>query len=172
MHTDSHVPQQQRRLQRHALVLMLLAFAAALMIPLYPNARTGLAAHLVGITAGLFLFGVAGVLPQLRLSARVRGLALLLLLASLYLGFLTQWAGALLGLSRMFVATAQGQAEGRALWETLVEWTIKGITPATIVPCLMLLWGLRGAAVSAAAPVMAPHATTMPASPAYRPHTP
>jgi (hydroxyamino)benzene mutase len=136
----------QRRLQRHALALLLLAFAAALMIPLYPVARTGLAAHVIGITGGLLLIGVASFVPQLRLAPRALKLALLLLVGSVHLGFLTQWIGALGGLSRMFVVTAAGRPEGLAWLETAVEVVIKGITPLTFVAVGLLLWGLRGVA--------------------------
>jgi (hydroxyamino)benzene mutase len=156
MNTPSLLPQDssanpavalwQRRLQRHALVLLLLAFVAALMIPLYPVAKTGLAAHVIGITSALWLFGVATLLPTLRLAPRTLSVTLATLLACLHLGFLTQWLGAFGGLSRMFIVTAAGRPEGLAWMETVVELLIKGITPLTLGVCIALLWGLRGAA--------------------------
>jgi hypothetical protein len=64
------------------------------------------------------------------------------LLPSLHLGFLTQWVGGLGGLSRMFIVTAPGQPEGAQWLETIVEYTIKGITPLTLIPFLILMIGL------------------------------
>jgi (hydroxyamino)benzene mutase len=134
-----------RSLQRQAMVLLLLAFVVALMIPLYPVAKTGLAAHVIGITAALLLLGVASLVTQLRLSTRWLQATLWMLLLCLYLGFLTQWIGAFGGLSRMFIVTALGRPEGLPWLETLIEWIIKGlITPLTFIACGLLLWGLRG----------------------------
>ena len=136
----------QRTLQRSAFALLLPACAAALLIPLYPVPRTGLAAHVIGITGALFLLGTSHLLPGLRLSARALSVAVTLLTVSVWLGFLTQWVGAFGGLSRMFVVTAAGRPEGWALLETAIEWLIKGITPLTFIGCAMVLWGLRGQA--------------------------
>jgi hydroxylaminobenzene mutase len=140
----------QRRLQQQAMGLLLLAFAAALMIPLYPVARTGLAAHVIGITGALLLLATATFVPHLRLGPQALAAALTLLVVCVHLGFLTQWIGAFGGLSRMFIVTAQGRAEGLAWLETAVELTIKGITPLTFIACGLLLWGLRGTAPRAA----------------------
>jgi (hydroxyamino)benzene mutase len=114
------------------------------MIPLYPVARTGLAAHVIGITGALLLLSTSSTLPSLRLTPRALAWACWLLLLCLYLGFLTQWIGAFGGLSRMFVVTAANRAEGLAWLETAVEWTIKGITPLTFIACGLFAWGLRG----------------------------
>jgi (hydroxyamino)benzene mutase len=144
---SSRIATAQRRLQRHAVVLLLLAFVAALMIPLYPNPKTGLAAHVIGITGALLLIGTATLLPGLRLAPPTRTAALVMLVASVELGFITQWLGAFGGLSRMFIVTALGRPEGNPLWETAIEWVIKGaITPLTFIACVLLLYGLRGAA--------------------------
>jgi hypothetical protein len=75
-----------------------------------------------------------------------------MLIVSLYLGFFTQWIGGLFGLSRMFIVTAAGLPEGNAAAERIVELIVKGITPLTILPFLILAYGLinRGNPATAA----------------------
>jgi (hydroxyamino)benzene mutase len=134
----------QRRLQWHASWLLLMALCVPLMIPLYPVAKTGLAAHVIGITGALLLLAVSWLLPVLRWTSRQRTASLLLLVISVHLGFLTQWAGAFGGLSRMFIVTAAGRPEGHPILESVVEVLIKGITPTTLIAVAMLIYGLRG----------------------------
>jgi hypothetical protein len=68
--------------------------------------------------------------------------AVWMLIPCLYLGFLTQWLGGLAGLSRMFVVTAAGQPEGNQLLENIMQWIVMGISPLTILPFIVLGYGL------------------------------
>lgn len=125
-------------------VLMSLAFVSALFMGSYPNPRTALAAHVIGITGGLFMIAAGQLLPRLRLSRLLLNATFWSLTVSVYLGFATQLAAATFDLTRMFVVTAVGRVERDAALEGLVEIVIKGITPLTMVPCLLIAWGLRG----------------------------
>jgi hypothetical protein len=119
-----------------------MGLVAGITIGFAAKPKTVLAAHVIGITTGLAAIGVAIALSRARLSDGALRLVAWTLLPSLYLGFLTQWIGGLFGLSRMFIVTAAGQPEGAQWLETVVEYTIKGITPLTILPFLVLLYGL------------------------------
>jgi hypothetical protein len=131
-----------RSMLLHGTVLVIGGLVAGLTIGLAPNPRTVLAAHVIGLTTGMAAMLVGLVLPHVRLSARLVDVMGWTLLPSLYLGFLTQWIGGLGGLSRMFNVTASGQPEGAAWLESLVEYTIKGITPLTLIPFVILIFGL------------------------------
>jgi (hydroxyamino)benzene mutase len=140
----TRIDSSQRALFLHGFVLMFIALASGLAIPHYANIRTGLAAHVIGITSGLLLMGLASAWPLLNLSMRLRTTAFWLLVLSLYIGFVGQVLGAIYGLSRMFPATAPGAPQGNAALETIVEIMTKGITPTTLVAIAIVIYGLRG----------------------------
>ena len=50
-----------------------------------------------------------------------------------------------MGLSRMFVVTAAGLPEGEPWAERAVELVVKGVPPLTIIPILIIGWGLAPA---------------------------
>jgi (hydroxyamino)benzene mutase len=139
-----------RRLLLLGFVLVLLALVCALFIPLYANPRTGLAAHNIGITSGLLLIAVGLVFPGLALGPIAGWMTFWSLTVSVYVGFVGQVLAATVGLSRMFVVTAAGQAEGPAQLELLVEIATKAITPLTLLPCFLVVWGLARSASKSA----------------------
>jgi hypothetical protein len=129
----------------HGTILILGGLLAGLTIGLAPNSRTVLAAHVIGLTTGMAAMLAGLVLPHVRLGQIWVSVMGWTILPALYIGFLTQWIGGLGGLSRMFIVTAQGQQEGAAWLETVVEYAIKGITPITLIPFMILIVGfLRG----------------------------
>lgn len=132
----------RRRLIINGAVLLLAGLVAGLTIGLAPNPRTVLAAHVIGLTTGMAAMLVGLLLPYTAINTRWMTVMGWTLLPSLHLGFITQWVGGLGGLSRMFIVTAIGQPEGAAWLETVVEYTIKGITPLTLIPFVILLVGL------------------------------
>jgi (hydroxyamino)benzene mutase len=126
----------------HGVIILTLGLAAGVTINFAKLPDTVLSAHVIGITAGLTAIAVAQLIPNLHLSPLLLRLASWMLLASLYLGFFTQWLGGLFGLTRMFIVTAAGLPEGNQTAERVVELIVKGITPLTILPFLILAWGL------------------------------
>lgn len=136
------LPPRSRRLLAHGTAILTLGLFAGLTIGAAARPETVLAAHLIGITAGLAAIATGLALPHVRLT-RSLGLTLeVFLVPSLYLGFLTQWLAGLFGLSRMFVVTAAGLPEGAQWAERVVEVIVLGITPLTILPFLILGWAL------------------------------
>jgi (hydroxyamino)benzene mutase len=140
------------RLRLHGVVILTLGLVAGVTINFAALPGTVLSAHVIGITAGLTAIAVAQLVPMVQLSALVLRLATWALLASLYLGFLTQWLGGMFGLTRMFIVTAAGLPEGNQTAERVVELIVKGITPLTILPFVVLAWGLVQAGRHATAP--------------------
>lgn len=143
--------------RRHALYgtgLITLGLLAGFSIPLAANRETVLAAHVIGLTTGMvaILFGL--LLAQTPLGSGWKRICEGLLVVSLFVGFFTQWLGGLFGLSRMFIVTAIAQAEGPAWAETAVELLIKGISPMTVLPFLILLVGLAKAPAARTAPAL------------------
>lgn len=135
-----------RHLMLQGVVLLILAFVCGLTIGLAANPRTVLAAHVIGITTGLTAIAVAVCQQHAHLSPFARRVMVWTLLPSLYLGFLTQWLAGFVPLSRMFIVTAAGDPEGAAWLETVVEIIVKGISPLTILPFIILAVGRHRAA--------------------------
>jgi (hydroxyamino)benzene mutase len=140
------------RLRLHGVVILTLGLVAGVTIGAAALPKTVLSAHVIGITAGLASMAVAQLLPHVRLSGTVMRITAWALLASLYLGFMTQWLGGMFGLTRMFIVTAVGLPEGNQAAERVVELIVKGITPLTILPFVVLAWGLVQAGRHATAP--------------------
>jgi hypothetical protein len=132
----------QRRLLMNGVILLLGGLVAGLTIGLAPNPRTVLAAHVIGLTTGMAAMLVGLLLPLIVINTRWLNVLVWTLLPSLHLGFITQWVGGLGGLSRMFTVTAAGQPEGAAWLETIVEYIVKGITPLTLIPFVILIVAL------------------------------
>jgi hypothetical protein len=141
-----------RRFRLHGVMILTLGLVAGVTINFAALPKTVLSAHVIGITAGLAAVAVAGLIPHVRLSVAMMRAVSWMLLASLYLGLLTQWLGGLFGLTRMFIVTAVGFPEGNQAAERIVELIVKGITPLTILPFLVLGWGLVRASRDATAP--------------------
>ena len=134
----------KRRLLWHGIFLCTLAFIIGLFIPLYANPRAGLAAHVIGITEGIFLAIVGFAYPQLKLSFAIAQTSFWMLIISAYVGLLGQFLSAAIGLKRMLVITGTGMTEGNFWMETSVEIATKGISVLLLVACAIILFGLRG----------------------------
>jgi (hydroxyamino)benzene mutase len=126
----------------HGLILLTLGLAAGVTIASAARPDTVLSAHVIGITCGLTAIAVGQLIPAVWLGRLALRAVQVMLLISLYLGFFTQWVGGTFGLSRMFIVTAAGLPEGNATAERVVELIVKGITPLTILPFVILAWGL------------------------------
>jgi hydroxylaminobenzene mutase len=140
---ENFVNQYRRRFLWHGFFLCFLGFIVPLFMPLYANPRTGLATHLLGITSGLFLIGVALSLPYLRIPQWIAKVKFWLLLISSYVGLVAEWLGALFGLKKVFIITGEGYTGGTLWMETGVEVAIKTITIFILVSCFIILFGLR-----------------------------
>jgi (hydroxyamino)benzene mutase len=125
----------------HGAVILVLGLTAGLTIQFAAQPETVLSAHVIGITAGSVAIVTGLALPHLRLSVVWQKVAVWLLLPCLWLGFLTQWIGGLFGLTRMFIVTAAGLPEGNQTAELIIEVIVKGISPLTILPFVILAVG-------------------------------
>jgi hydroxylaminobenzene mutase len=135
--------QIKRQLLWHGIFICTLAFIIGLFIPLYANPRAGLAAHVLGITEGMFLAIIGFVYPQLKLSFFLAQSNFWMLIISAYVGLLGQFLSAAFGLKRILVITGAGMAEGNVWMETSVEIATKGISVLLIAACAIVLFGLR-----------------------------
>jgi (hydroxyamino)benzene mutase len=133
----------KRRLLWHGIFLCTLAFIIGLFIPLYANPRAGLAAHVLGITEGMFLAIVGFVYPQLKLPFSLAQTSFWMLIISAYVGLLGQFLSSAFGLKRILVITGTGTAEGNFWMETSVEIATKGISVLLLIACAIVLFGLR-----------------------------
>jgi hypothetical protein len=122
----------------HGAAILALGLAAGLTIQAAALPETVLSAHVIGITAGCTAIATGLALPHASLSDHWAKVAVWLLIPCLWLGFLTQWIGGLYGLTRMFIVTAAGMPEGNQLAETAIEWIVKGISPLTILPFVII----------------------------------
>jgi hypothetical protein len=136
------LPHVTRHCAAHGALLIVLGLVAGLTIGATANPRSVLAAHVIGITAGLAAIAFSFLLPHAVLPQRLKTISAVLLIVALYIGFLTQWIGGLLGLLRMFIVTAAGQPEGAPWLELSIEILVKGISPITILPFLLVAYGL------------------------------
>jgi hydroxylaminobenzene mutase len=127
----------------HGIFICTLAFIIGLFIPLYANPRAGMAAHVLGITEGMFLAIIGFAYPQLKLSFFLARSSFWMLIISAYVGLFGQFLSAAFGLKRILVITGVGMAEGNLWMETGVEIATKAISVLLIVACAIVLFGLR-----------------------------
>jgi (hydroxyamino)benzene mutase len=133
----------KRRLLWHGIFICTLGFIIGLFIPLYANPRAGLAAHVLGITEGMFLAIAGFAYPQLKLSFLLARSSFWMLIISAYVGLLGQFLSAAFGLKRILVITGAGTGEGNIWMETIVEIATKSISVLLIFACAIVLFGLR-----------------------------
>ncbi len=133
----------KRRLLWHGIFICTLAFIIGLFIPLYANPRAGLAAHVLGITEGMFLAIIGFAYPQLKLSFFFARSSFWMLIISAYVGLFGQFLSSAFGLKRILVITGEGMNEGNLWMETSLEVATKAISISLLVACAIVLFGLR-----------------------------
>ena len=146
--TSAAILEQARRLAWHGVLLFVLGLATGVPIAAFTNPRMGLSAHLTGVQNGmaLILFGILW--PQLRLTARMRTVVSVLLLASLYGLWADLTLAAILGTSHATPIAGAGH-QGSAAAEFFVTAVLYVSAIALLVAAPLVLRGLGGGALPA-----------------------
>jgi hydroxylaminobenzene mutase len=123
-------------------LLILLGLGTGAFIPLFDNARQGLAAHTGGVQNGILLTVLGLLWRHLRLSPRVERVAAVASVFSLYAIWLALVLAAAFGTSRSTPVAGAGH-HGEAWQEALVSTLFGAGSVALIAAMLGVLWGLR-----------------------------
>ncbi len=136
----------KRRLAWHGMGLFLLGLVTGLIEANFQNPRMGLAAHLEGVMNGTFLVALAAIWPNVKLSLRQEGVAFWSLLYGTYANWAVTTLAAVLGTAALSPITGAGHSAPP--WqETLVTLGFVTVGVAIIAASLLVLWGLRRAAL-------------------------
>ena len=139
----------KRRLIWHGMFLFLLGLLTGLVETQFANPRMGLAAHLEGVVNGIFLVALGAVWLEVRLSPALSRTAYWSALFGTYANWGVTTLAAVLGTGALSPITAPGRT---ALpWqESLVTAGFMSVGIAMIAATVLVLWGLRGSARTAA----------------------
>lgn len=141
------VEDSKRRLIWHGMFLFLLGLLTGFVEQQFNNPRMGLAAHLEGVMNGTFLIALGAVWTEVRLSPRLKAGAYWSALYGTYANWTATTLAAIFGTASLSPITGAGHS---ALpWQELVVtigFNTVGI--AIVASALLVLWGLRRAAVS------------------------
>ena len=130
-----------RRLLWHGMLLFVLGLLAGLAGPHLRNPRMGLAAHLGGVTNGIFLLVLGLVWSRVVLSARQLGVAHGLMLFGTYGNWVVTLGAAVLGTSSM--TPLAGAGHGGTPWqERFATVGFVAVGTAMLVASGLVLLGL------------------------------
>jgi (hydroxyamino)benzene mutase len=141
------ITESQRSLLWHGMFLFLLGLLTGLVEQQFSNPRMGLAAHLEGVMNGIFLVALGAVWMEVRLSPRLKAGAYWSTLYGTYVNWAITTLAAGFGAASLSPITGAGHS---ALpWqETVVTFGFITVGIAMIAASVLILWGLRRAAVS------------------------
>lgn len=141
------ITESQRSLLWHGMFLFLLGLVTGLVEQQFSNPRMGLAAHLEGVMNGIFLVALGAVWMEVRLSPRLKAGAYWSTLYGTYVNWAITTLAAGFGAASLSPITGAGHS---ALpWqETVVTFGFITVGIAMIAASVLILWGLRRAAVS------------------------
>ena len=139
--------ESKRRLIWHGMFLFLLGLLTGFIEQKFTNQRMGLAAHLEGVMNGTFLVALGAVWMEVRLSRRMKVAAYWSALYGAYVNWVTTVLAASFGSAALSPITGAGHS---ALpWqEGFVTALFLTVGLTTVGSSLLVLWGLRRAAVS------------------------
>jgi (hydroxyamino)benzene mutase len=137
----------QRRLIWHGMFLFLLGLLVGFAEAHVANPRMGLAAHLEGLMNGTFLIALGAIWPFVKLSPRITTVAFWTVLYGTYSNLIVTTLAAILGANAMSPITGAGHS-APAWQEALVAAGFVTVGIAMLVSSILILWGLRGAAMS------------------------
>jgi hydroxylaminobenzene mutase len=137
----------RRRLIWHGMFLFLLGLLTGFVETKFANPRMALAAHLEGVMNGTFLVALGAVWIEVRLSAKLKAAAYWSALYGAYVNWATTALGAALGAAALSPITSAGHS---ALpWqESFITTLFMTVGLAIVASSLLVLWGLRRAAVT------------------------
>jgi hydroxylaminobenzene mutase len=141
------VENSKRRLIWHGMFLFLLGLLTGFVEQQFNNPRMGLAAHLEGVMNGTFLIAVGAVWTEVRLFPRLKAGAYWSALYGTYGNWIATTLAAIFGTASL--SPIIGAGHSALPWQELVVtigFNTVGI--AIVVSSVLVLWGLRRAAVS------------------------
>ena len=139
----------RRRLLWHGLFLFLLGLLTGFVMQKSSNPRMGLAAHLEGVMNGTFLVALGAVWAEVRLSPRAKQVTFWAALVGTYANWATTALAATLGTSALTPLASAGHS-AVAWQEGLVRFGFSSVGAVMLTTSLLVLWGLRRGAPSAA----------------------
>jgi (hydroxyamino)benzene mutase len=140
------VEDSKRRLMWHGMFLFLLGLLTGLVEQHFNNPRMGLAAHLEGVMNGTFLVALAAIWAEVRLSAPLKAGTYWSVLYGTYVNWAVTTLAAGFGAAALSPITG---GHGALPWqETVVTVGFMTVGIAIIAASVLVLWGLRRAAVS------------------------
>jgi hydroxylaminobenzene mutase len=141
------ITESKRSLLWHGMFLLLLGLLTGLVEQQFSNPRMGLAAHLEGVMNGIFLVALGAVWMEVRLSPRLTAGAYWSTLYGTYVNWAITTLAAGFGAASLSPITGAGHS---ALpWqEMVVTFGFITVGIAMIAASVLILWGLRRAAVS------------------------
>jgi hydroxylaminobenzene mutase len=137
-----------RRLLQLGVLLFLLGLLTGMAIPIFENPRMGLSSHLEAILNGLFLIALGLLWARLDLGWWSKAVAFW---SAVYAGF-ANWLATLLaaywGAGAAMMPLAGGEQVGSAAQELAISALLLSLSAAVVLACVLVLWGLRGRALS------------------------
>jgi hydroxylaminobenzene mutase len=134
--------QTNRRLMWHGMFLFLLGLLTGFLEPHFANMRMGLAAHLEGVTNGIFLVGLGAIWNEVRLSPPLKTAAFWIALLGTYGNWFTTTMAAVFGTAALSPIT--GTPHGGQPWqEKLVTAGFMAVGIAIVACAVIVLCGLR-----------------------------
>ena len=130
------------RLLWHGMLLFLLGLLTGFVEQKFSNPRMGLAAHLEGVTNGIFLVAVGAVWMEVRLSPRLKAAAFWSALYGTYANWTTTMLAAIFGAGAMSPITGAGHS-AQPWQESVVTFGFMTVGPVMVACAVLVLWGLR-----------------------------
>jgi (hydroxyamino)benzene mutase len=131
----------RHRLLMAGILLFLAALLLGMIVPLLPNPRMALTAHLVGLLGGLFLLAVGLIWREKKLPERIEKATFWLALYGTYVNFSAAFLGAVFNTNRLTPQAGSGRMAD-AWKENIVTFGLVSEAGAMIACCVFLLWGL------------------------------
>jgi (hydroxyamino)benzene mutase len=132
----------KRRLLWHGMFLFLLGLFTGFVEQEFTNPRMGLAAHLEGVTNGIFLIALGAVWTEVSLSQRLKVAAYWSALYGTYANWAVTTLAAIFGTAALSPITAAGHS-AQPWQESVVTFGFMSVGIVIIAFPILVLWGLR-----------------------------
>jgi hydroxylaminobenzene mutase len=136
------VQNRHRHLLSAGILLFLLALLLGMIVPLLPNPRMGLTAHLVGLLGGLFLLALGLMWREQNLPPLVDTWAFGLALYGTYVNFAAALLAAVFKTNRLTPQAGSGHLAS-AWQENVVTFGLVSEAGAMVACCVFVFWGLN-----------------------------
>jgi hydroxylaminobenzene mutase len=137
---------RKRQLIWYGMFLFLLGLVTGFLESQFANPRMGLASHLEGVMNGIFLVALGAVWTEVRLSLRLKTAAYWTALYGAYANWAVTALAAIFGTAALSPVTGAGHS-GLAWQESAVTFGFVTVGVVIVACSLLVLWGLRKAAV-------------------------